>query len=148
MTPNLSDELLDTGVALPPSAEGVNGAAAWQNVSPAVMTRVDAPHEAANLARGSAADEPAPAVQLAPDESLSEQISLQAAQLAAHLRSRQQELDHREAELNSRIARLESDARAARLWIDQHETDLTSREADLACRERDLASAVRGDRQH
>jgi chromosome segregation ATPase len=141
MTPNLSsDDLMNTDVALPPATEGVSSAASWQNVGPAVMTRVDAPHEAANLAGGSAADEPATAVQLAPDESLSEQVSLQAAQLAAHLRGRQQELDHREAELNSRTARLECDARAARLWIDQHETDLTSREAELACRERDLAA--------
>ena len=104
------------------------------------MTRVDAPHAASNLARSSAAEKPAPMVQLPPDEPLSEQISLQAVQLAAHLRSRQQELDHREAELNSRTARLESDARTARLWIDQHETDLALSEAELACRERNLAA--------
>ena len=141
MSPNLSNELLtNTDVALPPSTGDVSEAASWQNANPAITTRVDAPHEAATLARGSAADEPAPVVQLVHDESLSEQISLQAAQLAAHLRGRQEELDHREAELNSRTARLDSDARAARLWIDQHETDLASREAELACRQRDLAA--------
>ena len=141
MTPNLSDGLMNMGVALPPAATGVSDLDARRNDSPAVTTRVDAPHAASNLARGPAAsEEPAPVVQPPPDESLSEQISLQAAQLAAHLRSRQQELDHREAELNSRTARLESDARTARLWIDQHETDLVSREAELACRERDLAT--------
>jgi hypothetical protein len=140
MTPNLTDTLMNTDVALPPAAGDASNAAPWQDVNPAVMTRVDAPHEVAKAACDAAADEPAPVVQLVPDEPLSEQISLQAAQLAAHLRSRQQELDHREAELNSRTARLESDARAARLWIDQHETDMVSREAELACRERDLAA--------
>ena len=140
MTPNLTDELIDVAVALPPAAEGVGNLASRQGANPEVMTRVDAPHEVAKSACDAGPDGPAPAVQLVPDEPLCEQISLQAAQLAAHLRSRQQELDHREAELNSRTARLESDARSARLWIDQHETDLASREAELACRERDLAA--------
>jgi hypothetical protein len=124
--------LLDVG--------GSCGVPVWPNANPAIMTRVDAPHEAANFARGVAADESVPLAQLVPDESLAEQMNLQAAQLATHLRSRQQELDHREAELNSRVARLESDARAARLWIEQHETDLAARDTELACRQRDLAA--------
>ena len=82
-------------------------------------------------------DGPAPAVRLIPDEAASEQLRLQAVQLAAHLRGRQKELDHREAELNSRMARFESDARATRLWFGERENDLSQREQEV---ERRLAA--------
>jgi hypothetical protein len=105
----------------------------------AAVTRVDAPHETTEPAHGPQADEPAPAPRLVPDESACEQMGLQAAQLSAHLSKRQEELDHREAELNSMVARLESDARTARLWLDEHESDFASRNEELAQRERELA---------
>jgi hypothetical protein len=49
---------------------------------------------------------------------------IQAAQLAEHLRGRQKELDHREAELNAWAAKLERDARAARLWFEEQQAAL------------------------
>ena len=42
------------------------------------------------------------------EETAADQLRLQAAQLANHLRDRQRELDRREAELNAQIARFES----------------------------------------
>lgn len=55
------------------------------------------------------------------------QIHTQAAQLAEHLRTRQQELDHREAELNARAAQLERDARTAKLWWEERVAEVQQR---------------------
>ena len=57
-------------------------------------------------------------------EVISQQIQAQGAQLAEHLRCRQQELDHREAELNAWAAQLERDARAARQWLEEKNAEL------------------------
>ena len=89
MTPNLSYDATMSDAVCVPDAGSSSQAASWQNANPTIMTRVDAPHETAPSARGSPADEPAPATSFVHDESLSEQVSLQAAQLATHLRSRQ-----------------------------------------------------------
>jgi chromosome segregation ATPase len=124
------------------NAEESRGAVSLSAGNMPAGTRVDAPHEAMAPAREVPADEPIPAPKLVPDESVCQQIGLQAAQLSTHLRTRQEELDHREAELNSRIASLESDARAARLWLDQHEGDLTSRAEALDERDRELAARL------
>jgi hypothetical protein len=51
-------------------------------------------------------------------------VQTQAAQLAEYLRTRQQELDHREAALNARAAQLDRDARLARLWLDERMAEL------------------------
>ena len=66
----------------------------------------------------------------------------QAAQLAEHLRSRQKDLDHREAEINARTAQLESDIRSARLWLTKRMAELDqagqrsgSEEEEAACAE-------------
>src|ERR1035441_8612310 len=91
-------------------------------------TRIDAPHSPANAASATLARlEEAVAADVAdsdsgidleswdreelssppPDpEAISQQVQAQAAQLAEHLRGRQQELDHREAELNAWAAQL------------------------------------------
>jgi hypothetical protein len=66
------------------------------------------------------------AVQSGLEAAPSAQMRLQAEQLAAHLRRRQQELDHREAQLNSRIAKFESEARSARLWLEQRQIELAA----------------------
>src|SRR5205814_2206614 len=50
-----------------------------------------------------------------------EQLQLQVAQLAGHLRERLREVDRREATLNARVAQLESDLRSARLWLRERE---------------------------
>ncbi len=57
-------------------------------------------------------------------ETINRHVETQAAQLAEHLRHRQQELDHREAELNAWAAQLERDARAARLWLEERQAAL------------------------
>jgi chromosome segregation ATPase len=85
--------------------------------------RVDLAHVVASEAPGAPPAAKAPPAKNVPDEPVAEQLRLQADQLAAHLRARQKELDHREAELNSLAARLESDARAARLWLSERETE-------------------------
>ena len=54
----------------------------------------------------------------------------QANQLAEHLRGRQKELDHREAELNARSAQLETDLRCARLWLSERIAELQERPAE------------------
>jgi hypothetical protein len=57
------------------------------------------------------------------------QLQSQADQLAAHLRQRQQELDRREAQLNSRLADFEKEVREARLWLAERNAELNEREA-------------------
>jgi chromosome segregation ATPase len=56
-----------------------------------------------------------------------EGIRKQATQLAEHLRSRQKELDHREAELNARAAQLERDTRAAQIWYSERVAEFAER---------------------
>jgi hypothetical protein len=95
--------------------------------------RVDAPHQAGYGPLVDGARETAPPAHAFPDEvPASDLRKLQGEQIAAHLRLRQQELDHREAALNSLAARLESDARSARLWLSERETDLVSQSEELA----------------
>lgn len=60
-----------------------------------------------------------------------EQLQLQVAQLAGHLRERLREVDRREATLNARMAQLEADLRASRLWIREREHDFQARETEL-----------------
>ena len=75
-------------------------------------------------------------------EPVSRQVQHQAAQLAEHLRGRENELDRREAELNARAAQLERDASTARLWLSERmaELDETPKpsEAEVAQREESL----------
>jgi hypothetical protein len=54
-----------------------------------------------------------------------------AEQLATHLRSLREDLDRREAELNSREACSESDMRALRLWIESRQQQLREQTAEL-----------------
>ncbi len=60
-----------------------------------------------------------------------EQLQLQVAQLAGHLRERLREVDRREATVNARIAQLESDLRSARLWLRERELAFQERETEL-----------------
>ena len=71
-----------------------------------------------------------------------QRLYTQAAQLAAQLRSRQENLDHREAQLNARLARLEQGSRAARLWVTERETEITRRLEDLGAREKSVATRL------
>jgi len=60
-----------------------------------------------------------------------EQLQLQVAQLAGHLRERLYEVDRREATLNARVAQLESDLRSSRLWLREREIAFQERENEL-----------------
>ena len=64
-------------------------------------------------------------------ESRREQLQLQVAQLAGHLRERLREVDRREATLNARVAQLESDLRNSRLWLRERELGFQERESEL-----------------
>jgi chromosome segregation protein len=100
--------------------------------------RIDSPHEVGVPASAPPVGEGPPAPSLA-DAPAGEQIRLQADQLAAHLRSRQKELDCREAELNARLAKFESEGRAVRLWLAERESELAARREELAGRDQELA---------
>lgn len=102
-----------------------------QGSDSAPSTRIDAPHEV--CVADSASDCAERSSPLAADAT-SEQLRLQADQLAAHLRGRQKGLDGRESELNSRIARWESDVRATRLWLEQRQAEISAEEESLARR--------------
>ncbi|MCC7085806.1 MAG: hypothetical protein IT427_12460 [Pirellulales bacterium] len=67
------------------------------------------------------------------------QFRTQAQQLAGHLESRQRDLDHREAELHSQLARHEAAARSARLWFQEQHGRLTRRQAEWERREQEIS---------
>ena len=76
-------------------------------------------------------------------EARREQLELQADQLSEHLRERLREVDRREAQLNARVAQLESDLRSSRVWLREQEHEFAEREAELR---RQLEDAhVRGE---
>ena len=114
-----------------------NSESTARDAKPASETRIDAPHALTagghdeELAKSVAAgvhEETLAAVGASPVH----QLHAQAAQLADHLRRRQKDLDHREAELNTRVAQLEGDARNARLWMSERKAELDQREAELS----------------
>ncbi len=111
------------------------------------QSRIDPPHEpatppaptAAEPAGEPAAAAPADEVQApSPAEAANERIQVHADQLAARLRGRQRELDHRESQINARLAALDRDMRAARLWLKEREAELAERTEDLDHRQADL----------
>jgi len=124
-----------------PFIDQIRGGKAPSVTELVVETRIDSPHTAANTEQFEEAvaveaadlgsgidlepwDQEEPSASLPEPETISWQVQAQAAQLAEHLRGRQQELDHREAELNARAAQLERDARAARLWLEERSAEL------------------------
>jgi septal ring factor EnvC (AmiA/AmiB activator) len=72
------------------------------------------------------------------DDLESEQLKRQAGQLAGYLRSRQDELDHREAQLNAELAQLETELRKARLCICEREAELEQRRWEMDQREKEI----------
>jgi DNA repair exonuclease SbcCD ATPase subunit len=83
--------------------------------------RIDPPHEPDSATSPDVVVSELPQASQIADEPAAQQMRVQADQLANHLRQRQKELDRREAELNSRVARWESETRAARLAMLEHE---------------------------
>ena len=68
-------------------------------------------------------------------------VRTHATQLAGHLQAARDELAHREAEVNTRIAVTENDMRAARLWLQERSHELDERKSDLDQREERLQQA-------
>ncbi|MDX1946067.1 MAG: hypothetical protein SFU86_11775 [Pirellulaceae bacterium] len=140
-----------------PDQEGEAGA----RIAP--RRRIDAPHTVAAepapggeppdpVAFGQAmlevVEEPSPEVLAAAlghdPEIRREQLQLQAAQLAGHLRERLRDVDRREAQLNARVAQLESDLRASRLWLAEREHEFQERETTLRRQIEDLQAKATG----
>jgi hypothetical protein len=117
---------------------------AFPRVSPA--TRVDGahlrPHEVAPVEPAATADV---AVLTSDVEATAlatiRQVRAQASQLASHLQRKQATVDHREAELNARLAAMEKEIRGARLWLNERHAELAQQKAELDRREREF----RGD---
>ena len=74
----------------------------------------------------------------------SEQMQVQANQLARHLQERRREVDHREAHLNARIAHLENDLRVSRLWLRERSEEFELRESELSQKIAEQESQIRG----
>ena len=64
----------------------------------------------------------------------------QADELAAYLRSRMKDLDHRESLLNARSAQFDASLRNAQAALNERQAELSQREHDLAEREREVES--------
>ena len=71
-----------------------------------------------------------------------QQVRAQASQLAAHLRKQQAALDHREAELNARVGAMETQFRNARLWLSEHQQELTEQKTALEPRQKEVEARV------
>jgi chromosome segregation ATPase len=105
--------------------------------------RVDPPHVHSGDPGVSAAQplSEQPAVEHAPEPLTSvtlDQLRTQAAQLAGHLQRHQSSLDHRESEMNSRMAALENQLRSGRLWLAERHEEIAERTAALDRRELEL----------
>jgi len=70
-----------------------------------------------------------------------QRLQSQAAQLAAYLRARQGNLDQRQAELHSQIARFEHEARTTRLVLSEQASQLEERKQEMEQRLARLAAA-------
>ena len=73
-----------------------------------------------------------------------EQVRTQASQLASHLREKQQQIDHREAQLNARIALLEREVRTSRLWCAEREHVFVQREQERELEIFELQREIKG----
>jgi hypothetical protein len=147
-------------IQIPPPAESASAEAA----SAARATRFDPPHEIprAEPATGKSSmslqdvsragidlqfEAPVAVLASQSEETLTpalvRQFRTQAQQLAGHLQSRQRELDHRESELHTQLARHEAAARSARLWFQEQHRKLTQRQSEWERREREICAGLR-----
>ncbi len=112
-------------------------------------TRIDPAHDVAGSPRPAnvePAEQPVAVVaahevpEKTAGESVERCIQAQADQLGMHLRSRQKELDHRESQINARLAAIDRDMRAARLWLKERDAEIAERTEMLDRREAQLAT--------
>ncbi len=106
--------------------------------SAGIETRIDSAHLPPAHQASLAAAEPPAAPAVIANASAADLIQAQADQLASYLRTRQQSIDQREAELNARLAILDSEGRRERLALSHRETDLAEREEAVTLREREV----------
>jgi len=108
--------------------------------------RIDAPHVVAtpDAAGAKRVSDERPSEALPPEGEavLLRQLRVQAAQLAEHLRTRQENLDRREAQLHGRAAQLENDTRAARLWLAEGQAKLKAQADELAKRQQEAQQCL------
>lgn len=111
----------------------------------AMETRIDGAHRLASKDTEAATGRPEvaePAMAVAPSliaaSSPTEQLRLQANQLAEHLRTRQRELDQRESRLNAQLAQIDLAGRQTRLWITEQQGELAEQQAALEERKLEL----------
>jgi chromosome segregation ATPase len=101
-----------------------------QTAKPAPQAqRIDPPHA---LTSATAAEEAVAQDAGQTPALLVRQLRTQATQLARHLAGHQGDLDRRESELNARVAGIENEVRAARLWLSERQSELAEREKHLA----------------
>jgi DNA repair exonuclease SbcCD ATPase subunit len=129
-----------------PESDHGDGSAAPDGNQATSETRIDRPHVMPTTAEPGSI--PAEIV----DEALAEisdlddsaaagvELHHQADELAAYLRARLKELDHRESLLNARSAQLDAALRGAQAMINERQVELAGREQELADRERDFES--------
>jgi hypothetical protein len=137
MTPEPSQEISKPASPCAVGTKGHHGKKSRKNAAFVSKTRVDPPHDVADLIPDAEKEVSAPKAEPVVDAEASEQILLQADQLGVILSNRQKEMDRREAELNSRAGVLESEERALRLWISEVESDAAAREKKLSESERE-----------
>lgn len=79
-----------------------------------------------------------------PATATAEQVRVQAGQLAAHLRIKQEELDRRESQLHSQCAAAEDAARASKMWSDEQQNKIHEQQNQLEelARELELRAAT------
>lgn len=139
-----------------PDSRGGDAALAAEAARASTETRIDTAH----VLTKSEAESPDVGPTAAPErrdtaglcgESMlvAEQLRTQAAQLADHLRARQRDLDHRESQLNARVAQIDNDARNARLHLKQSERELEEKEREVqACLARLATAEAATTRKH
>lgn len=104
-----------------------------------IETRIDAAHIfPAQQSRTVGCAESHPVLAASESNSVAAQIQTQADQLASYLRSHQRSIDQREAELNARLAVLDSDGRRERLALNHREAELSERQEALTLKEREI----------
>jgi len=125
-----------------PDTEQCRAESAPEAAGAQIGTRVDPPHVAATQGAGSPAAGQDAAPPPAQPSAIAERLRVQAEQLAAHLRARQQELDHRQSQINANMAQLDCDTRAARLWLMEREAELKERAEGLAGQEGEVQARL------
>ncbi len=79
--------------------------------------------------------DPAAVVGADPAQDFVRQVHTQASQLAAHLQAQQLDLDHRQSEVNARVAAIENEIRTAQIWLSERRQELDEDRARLAEKE-------------